>query len=540
MQRSVLTALAAMMGAATATAETISFQNGFNGYNGTVQIRMSSGLGVGSTGGSLWDPDFVMCKKWVPDVSEGSVVFWRFKDMIGTAAGQIPPNSTILSARLELRTCSNVTIPGLTPPLPHGTFVLSTGPVCLARMLVPVDETKLTLWRPWGVDPNTQNYYSIRSIVPAPANPPLIWALFGAEGPDYAGGDYDRPAGGFIDMTVYERTESADVTSIVQAWTSGADNFGMIMFCDKDDYWVFEGTGQDYHYPSDLTRRPKLVVNYNPARTKSLVYQQDTNGYTGCSVLRVGQDGISTPGAAIDPAGTFLDGGTGPTDPEYDLILKFDNIFGSGSGRIPSKATIVKAYLALTTPSESNSASANSSGPFTVHQMLRDVDWTGTNHPAKPFLWSEFTNADGPTQADGEIGPALSRAQAMTFNGRACFDVTSTIQAWRAGTPNYGLVIKPGTTDGWKVFTTTAGDPQIRPQLVVMTEVRVPDLNIDGYVNQTDFTMFTDCARGPAIAYPAGCTQADLDFDNDVDAGDFGIFQACYSGDQEATIDCRW
>jgi hypothetical protein len=537
-----------------ARGDTISFQNGFNGYNGTVQIRISSPIGPSQpsdTGGSINDPDFVMCRKYVPDVTRGSTDFWLFDNIVGTAPGQIPPNATILSARLELRTCSCLT--GPTPQ--HGTDVTSPGPMCLARMLdpnvAPPDENRLTpahltLTQPWGVCGSPYpNWCPITSIVPAPPLP-LLWVWYDQRkgdvttpGPDYQHGDFDRPAGGFIDMTVCDRVESADVTSIVQEWTNGAANYGFVMFADTTNAWMVEGTGVDYHFPDDLTRRPKLVVEYSPVQAQTFVFQQGTDGYAGCSMLRVGQDGTTVLGSAIDPGGAFLDGGTGPTDPEFDAIIRFGNIFGSAAGQIPANTSVLKAYLAVTTPPETNDANAHSSGPFNMHRMLVDVDWTGANHPAKPFLWSEFASGDGPTVADNEISAAVSSAQAMTFDGKAFFDITSTVQAWKAGSPNYGLAIKPGTTDGWKMYWTSANDPALRPQLVIMVARRVPDLNGDGHVNAADFDLFRTCASGAAVPSAAGCSMADFDDDGDIDMLDFALFQTCYSGDLVASAECR-
>jgi hypothetical protein len=551
----VLAAMAIVACGSVAFAETASFQNGVNGYNGTVQIRISTGTGGSSTGGSLNDPDFVMCrmKDWVTDPVnpiEGSMDFWRFDNIVGTSPGQIPPSSTILSARLELRTCSNVTIPGLNPPLPHGTYVLSNGPMCLARMLVPVDETRLTLTRQWGVNPASNNYFPIVSIVPAP-NPPLIMAWFDEngstiQGPDFLAGDFDRPVGGYINMNVHDRVESADVTSIVQEWTNGADNYGFVMFGETTDYWVVEGTGRDYHYPNDVTRRPKLVVEYTPTRTLPMIFQQGTNGYAGCSMLRVGQDGTTLLGDAIDVAtnAAYVDGGTGPTDPEFDALVKFDSLFGTGAGQIPPGTSIVKAYLALTTPPESNSVDVHTKGPYTVHRMLVDVDWTGTNHPARPFLWSEFAGGDGPTAADGEIGPELASAQAIAYDGRAFFDVTSAVQAWQNGSaPNYGLVVKPGTTDGWKIHWTGSSSPaDLRPQLILLMPKwpsKPADFDGNTFVNSDDLSIFEGCASGPGIPFAGDCAKADFDDDLDVDQSDFSVFQVCYSGDEVAAPACR-
>ena len=46
-----------------------------------------------------------------------------------------------------------------------------------------------------------------------------------------------------------------------------------------------------------------------------------------------------------------------------------------------------------------------------------------------------------------------------------------------------------------------------------------------------DLTAFLACDSGPGIPYSEGCAGKDFDHDNDVDQSDFGIFQRCYSGE---------
>ncbi|HOW73872.1 MAG TPA: right-handed parallel beta-helix repeat-containing protein [Phycisphaerae bacterium] len=58
------------------------------------------------------------------------------------------------------------------------------------------------------------------------------------------------------------------------------------------------------------------------------------------------------------------------------------------------------------------------------------------------------------------------------------------------------------------------------------------DLDGDGDVDATDFGIFQACVSGPAIPHNGTrtCQTADFDHDGDVDQDDFGIFQRCYSG----------
>lgn len=61
---------------------------------------------------------------------------------------------------------------------------------------------------------------------------------------------------------------------------------------------------------------------------------------------------------------------------------------------------------------------------------------------------------------------------------------------------------------------------------------RLPgDYTNDGRVDRDDLPHFVACAAGPRIPYPTlDCSDADFDIDGDVDQADFSIWQRCYSG----------
>ncbi len=59
------------------------------------------------------------------------------------------------------------------------------------------------------------------------------------------------------------------------------------------------------------------------------------------------------------------------------------------------------------------------------------------------------------------------------------------------------------------------------------------DFDNDGDIDLDDFTIWEDCASGPAVSLSGGCEFADLDGDDDGDQADFGLFQAAYTGPRE-------
>ncbi len=490
--RLMVCGLAACLTAALASAETVSFQEGVDGYAGTFQMRI---LSTTAGGGQMNESSvFLDGFKDMAEPTADEPDRWellRFDNILGTGPGQIPLGATILSARLEFVT---------EPQAVHGAAE-SPGPIGLARMLKPSDSTSR-------------------------------WQTFGTEGPDFAGGDYDRPAGGVSDLN-FGATDAADVRPIVQAWSDGAPNYGFLVICATTDGWYHYGIGN-----LDPAVHPKLVVEYVAQRTKPIIFQQDVDGYAGFSMLRVVADGTTTFGTGVEVAttGAYLDGFSAA--PESDALLKFDNAFGTGPGQIPPSTTIVKAYVSLTTPPKANSNNVRSPGPFGMYRLLMPANWDGNG---TPFFWSDWISGDGPTEADGEISPALSTAKGMVWDNRSYFDVTAAVEAWRSGAPNHGLAVKPLTNDGWKIYWANPIDAvETRPQLILLVpSKRGADFNLDTKVNDQDLTMFTTCSSGPAVPYAGGCAYADLDDDMDIDSADFGVFQACWSGAQPATALCR-
>jgi hypothetical protein len=56
------------------------------------------------------------------------------------------------------------------------------------------------------------------------------------------------------------------------------------------------------------------------------------------------------------------------------------------------------------------------------------------------------------------------------------------------------------------------------------------DFNLDSDVDQEDFGVFQACLSGNTRPYEPGCESTDLDTDDDVDLADFGVFQSCLGG----------
>jgi hypothetical protein len=158
------------------------------------------------------------------------------------------------------------------------------------------------------------------------------------------------------------------------------------------------------------------------------IFQQGMNGYVGTNdtmlrEYRPSWDYGSAFRLAVDtqdPAGNV-----------NQVLLRFNDLFGTGTGQIPLDATITSATLTLETSSAGSGAS--------LHRVL--------------IPWSESDTygllGDG-IQANGT--EAVATADLITGRvalGSRELDVTESVQAWAFGAANYGWALLPSSSNGW-------------------------------------------------------------------------------------------
>ena len=344
-------------------------------------------------------------------VANESQVLMRFDNLVGTNANQIPPGATIVSAELLLTILN---------PGQGGTF---------NRMLIPWDATNAT----WD---------SVGGGIQKDDN--------------QARSTYDSQLGDQIGTgTTGTGTISVGVTPDVQVWANGTNNYGWVI-----TGWPFNTDGTGF-YPSeagDVTVRPRLHVLWLPPGEASVSLRQGVNGYTGNYDTK------------IQPSSPTLDSSTATTlfvdylsltngDTEQ-VLIRFDNVFGSGSNQVPAGVQIDGAALDLA------SMTANAMGDGGQFFTLL-MPWSDTN--------STWNSWNGGVQPDGVKASLLSNTKAGTANfaalvqaGFNSFDVTTDVRAWASGSlTNYGWAILPwpGGADGWGFNTAEAMVVRERPQL---------------------------------------------------------------------------
>ena len=197
---------ALMGGAASATRVTVSFQQGVNGYSGTVDTEvwaLATTTILESNPNASSDAD--------NDGGESQVLI-RFDGILGAAPRQIPKHATVHSAKLIISAFHQ----GST--------------VNLHRMLVPFDRSAT-----WN------------SLV---------------SGISADGLEASRHKDSFTFGKIAANSSEIvfDVTDTIQAWVSGEANHGWVFLNTGGDGWDFYTSEFD-----NVSQRPKLVVEFTPA-----------------------------------------------------------------------------------------------------------------------------------------------------------------------------------------------------------------------------------------------------------------------------------
>jgi Bacterial Ig domain/Calcineurin-like phosphoesterase len=181
--------------------------------------------------------------------------------------------------------------------------------------------------------------------------------------------------------------------------------------------------------------------------TQSATFEQGANGYIGNVDTFLQQSG-----PAIDNAAAILLNvdGDDPVSTGFDnqTLLKFENIFGNGTGQIPATARLRSATLQL----EVTDGSVNN---MNLHRMLSA--WTPSD------TWNSWTNG---IQANGiEAIAAPDTSSGTSQVGPLAFNVLPSIQAWKTNpASNHGWVILPNGNDG-VAFHSSEGT--VKPKLIV-------------------------------------------------------------------------
>ena len=175
-------------------------------------------------------------------------------------------------------------------------------------------------------------------------------------------------------------------------------------------------------------------------------FQQGLNGYTGAADTYI-HDGSTTSHASV----TSLNVDASDHSGSVQSLLRFDNLFGDGTGQIASNAKILSASLEFHV--------TNPGDHIEFHRMLQDWSDTAT--------WYSLGNG---IQTNGTEAAFTADAVTSAVSvGTLSVDVTNSLQTWLAvPSSNYGWAITPTGNNGVD-FSSSEG--VVAPRLVVKYSV---------------------------------------------------------------------
>lgn len=241
---------------------------------------------------------------------------------------------------------------------------------------------------------------------------------------------------------------------------------------------------------------------------ETLVFQQGADGYGGTvdTFLKGAAPDTSQGSAAVIEWDGEDDGGINYT------LLRFEGLFGSGAGQIPSGSTIHSAILTYDI--------VNTGHLGDVNEVL--VPWTSAT------TYNSFGGSPGvqPDDYDVLVGGAPGNAL-----GSASLDVTASLVRWLSNpASNWGWIFRPTGTDGVEIRSGENAELALRPKLTVTVTppvigIRLTPDHIQTVVGKADCPVTVAIEAGanadravqvtltsdnPAVASPTGGTGGEL------------------------------
>ena len=222
------------------------------------------------------------------------------------------------------------------------------------------------------------------------------------------------------------------------------------------------------------------VVGWGTSATAdTAVFQEGLNGYAGTVDTYI--RGYAPTSEYSGLASVKWDGDDGGGLPNF-VLLRFENIFGSGAGQVPAGAIINSATLTYEVFNSGNNA--------TVNEVA--VSW------AETVTYNTF-GGDAGVQTD-EYGSEVGTAPGSIGNNT--LDVTSSLASW-SGNPgaNLGWIFRPtGGTDGVEFRSSEDATAATRPKLTVnysvVTAVDITPGHIDAVVGEDDGSVTVSIPPG--------------------------------------------
>lgn len=421
----------------TTTDGVFRFMDGVDGYTGTIDtsiaeesLQRNEGrrIRVLSDGG---------------DNPDGTWPLLRFDDIIGTGAGQIPPNSTVVSAVVRLSVYNpgeKTSMHDLEPAHPFTEYADSEAEAM-------------------GIAPtNYETFGDLRAAF----NNGTLDSFFDLET------EIDAIPSGFTGNL------DLNVTDTIQRYVNGDENTGWIFHHGG----AFGGSGDGVEWRASEWRPepPRLVITAQDGTEYS--FQDGVNGYEG------GVDAYLNTGELFDfPLGLESNIWTDRDDRSgiNMAMLRFADIIGEEPGQVPQNTPIESARVELFISNEGAEA--------TVHNLLPPAAFDDEN---TSFITFEEQFGD-PEFGIGTVREeeAIATTPGGGIEGLWSFDATESVQGYINGAANTGWVFIPHESSG-NGLGFTSGDGEIPPDQTgaMRLIVRVAGEPNEGFTAVSDFMLY--------------------------------------------------
>ncbi len=411
------------------------FMDGKNGYDGTVDTSIAEE--------SLQRNEGRLIRVLADggDTPDGTWPMIRFDDIIGTGEGQIPPNSTIVSAVIRLS-------------------VFNGG-----------ERTSLHDLKPGHPFTEYSNDEASELGV-APTNYETFGDLRAAHDSGLLGNFYDLDNS--LDTITAGFTGNLDlnVTSSIQRYANGDENTGWIFHFGG----AFGGSANGVEWRSSewTPKPPRLVITAQDGTVYS--FQNSENGYEGVIDTYINTGDLFDIPVGLESS-IWID-----RDDRGGInmgLLKFSNIVGNSPGQVPTGTLITSAVVEMFVLNEGASA--------TVHNLLPPVDFDDEN-TSFITIDENFGNPEIPGLIREEASIAITPGTG--YEGPWSFDATQSIQSVINGNPNTGWIFIPHESSGnGQGFTTSDGEIPPEQTGAMRLTVRVAGEPNEGFTAVQDYML---------------------------------------------------
>jgi len=200
----------------------------------------------------------------------------------------------------------------------------------------------------------------------------------------------------------------------------------------------------------------------------TLTLQDGLNGYSGTTDTYLHTSTGLADNTDYSTSDTLLAGEDG-TGGQAQLLVRFDNLVGTGTNQIPSGSTITAVTLTM----QITSANIFTSASFDFHRML--VSWADTT------TWDGMgSGVSTPTEASSTVDGTITENGAKSYTIASNANMVATVQAWiNNPTSNYGWWTDNGGYQSRNSFASSDNATTAYRPMLSITYTPPPAPNID-------------------------------------------------------------